>query len=307
MVWQTLTPLTRCDCYNLGGYSLVDKETRRRLVKETGTERTPLNHSIIHQHLDQTLASPLFRRAERQSRFLRFVVYRTLRSDNPLNPDPPIKEFEIGIAVYDRRDDYDPRADPIVRVEASRLRARLREHYEVTPPTEVKIDLPKGGYIPHFTFLETGEAAPAASQTATSDWPSAPTRASALAPGVLGSARSVAVQPFRSLSSDPEHQNFCEGLNDELLHKLAQQKEFRVIAQSTLDRVGAPTAASRYLIEGSVRHAGPQIRVTVHVVDRADGSTKLSNIYSCTIDDIFTAQEQVAEQIAADVAEALIR
>ena len=262
-----------------------------------------LNTTSIHRHLEQTLGAPLFRKAERQARFLRFVVDRTLESDNPLNPDPPIKEFDIGIAVYDRRDDYDPRADPIVRVEAARLRARLREHYELTPPTEVKIDLPKGGYVPHFTFLEI--STPAANGTATT-----PARTAApvsVPPVSIPDDGSLAVQPFRSLSTDPEHQNFCEGLTEELLHRLAQREELRVIAQGALERAGAPAAASRYLLEGSVRHAGSQIRVTVHLVDRADGSTRLSNIYPGTLDDIFEAQEQVAGKIATDVAQALER
>jgi hypothetical protein len=95
--------------------------------------------AAVNHHLDQALSSPLFRKAERQSRFLRFVVDVALQS-----PEATIKEFDIAVAVYDRRPDYDPRTDPIVRVEAARLRARLREYYSVTPPEGVRIDLPKG-------------------------------------------------------------------------------------------------------------------------------------------------------------------
>ena len=112
-----------------------------------------LNTDIVNHHLDQALSSPLFRNAERQSRFLRFVVDAALQS-----PEASIKEFDIRIAVYDRRADYDPRTDPIVRVEAARLRARLREYYEVTPPDRVRIDIPKGRYVPQFVVVEVAPA-----------------------------------------------------------------------------------------------------------------------------------------------------
>jgi serine/threonine-protein kinase len=161
-----------------------------------------LNTAIVNQHLDQALSSPLFRKAERQSRFLRFVVDAAL-----LSPDATIKEFDIGIAVYDRRADYDPRTDPIVRVEAARLRARLREYYEVTPPERVRIDIPKGRYVPHFISVEG-------------------------APAQVASDLSMLVPPFRSLSPDPGDQNFCDGLTEEVLHKLAQVPRLRVITES---------------------------------------------------------------------------
>jgi len=86
---------------------------------------------------------------------LRFVVDAALQS-----PESTIKEFDIAMAVYDRRADYDPRTDPIVRVEAARLRARLREYYEVTPPERVRIDIPKGQYVPQFIAVD-GDPPPA--------------------------------------------------------------------------------------------------------------------------------------------------
>ena len=100
--------------------------------------------------------------------------------------------------MYDRRTDYDPRTDPIVRVEAARLRARLREYYEITPPELVRIDIPKGRYVPLFILVDGGPAQPA-------------------------SDLSILVPPFRSLSPDPGDQNFCDGLTEEVLHKLAQR------------------------------------------------------------------------------------
>jgi adenylate cyclase len=236
-----------------------------------------LNTAIVNHHLDQALSSPLFRNAERQSRFLRFVVDAALYS-----PEATIKEFDIAIAVYDRRPDYDPRTDPIVRVEAARLRARLREYYEVTPPELVRIDIPKGQYIPQFIPVER-ESIQAASDL------------------------SILVPPFRSLSPDPGDQNFCDGLSEEVVHKLAQDHRIRVITQSAaawLEQREKPKP--RYVLEASVRRAGAEIRLTLHLTElTGGGSTQFSNIYQAAINDIFTTQERLAEEIRRDLSAAL--
>jgi TolB-like protein len=236
-----------------------------------------LNTAIVNHHLDQALSSPLFRKAERQSRFLRFVVDAALQF-----PEATIKEFDIGIAVYDRRTDYDPRTDPIVRVEAARLRARLREYYEVTPPQRVRIDIPKGTYVPLFILVDGVPAQPA-------------------------SDLSILVSPFRSLSPDLSDQNFCDGLTEEVLHKLAQNPRLRVITASLapwLEQREGPRA--RYLLEASVRRAGAEIRLTLHLMElTGGGSTYFSNIYQTTVNDIFATQERLAEEIRVDLSAAL--
>ncbi|MGH9663221.1 MAG: tetratricopeptide repeat protein, partial [Bryobacteraceae bacterium] len=76
------------------------------------------------------------------SRFLRFAVTETLASRNER-----LKEYTLGVEVFDRPDSFDPGADPIVRVEARRLRAKLAHYYENEGRHDrLLIDLPKGGY-----------------------------------------------------------------------------------------------------------------------------------------------------------------
>ena len=236
-----------------------------------------LNTAIVNHHLDQALSSPLFRNADRQSRFLRFVVDAALQS-----PEATIKEFDIAIAVYDRRADYDPRTDPIVRVEAARLRARLREYYEVTPPERVRIDIPKGQYVPRFIPVEVGRAK-------------------------VVSDLSILVPPIRSLSPDPDDQNFCDGLTEEVVHKLAQDHRIRVITQSAAAWLEQREKSKpRYVLEASVRRAGAEIRLTLHLMElTGGGSTQFSNIYQATINDIFATQEGLAEEIRRDLSAAL--
>ena len=76
----------------------------------------------VRRQLDRLLASPGFVNAGRMSRFLKFVVEKTLAGEGER-----LKEYVIGVEVFDRGTDYDPRVDAIVRVEAARLRAKLVE------------------------------------------------------------------------------------------------------------------------------------------------------------------------------------
>ena len=233
-----------------------------------------LNTAVVNHHLDQALSSPLFRKAERQSRFLRFVVDVALQS-----PEATIKEFDIAVAVYDRRPDYDPRTDPIVRVEAARLRARLREYYAVTPPERVRIELPKGGYLPLFISVEDP----------------------------LAGDLSILAPPFRCLSPDPRDQTFCDGLTEEVIHRLAKDRRLQVMTQSAaawLEQSGG--RKPRFLLEVGVRRADAEMRLTLHLMEvSGGGSTRLSKIYQSTIDDVFATQERLAEAIRSDIAAAL--
>lgn len=98
----------------------------------------------VRGQLERILASEGFANAERISRFLRFTLESTLNGEQD-----QIKEYVIGREVFDRDDRYDPRIDPIVRVEARRLRVRLAEYYAGPGRGDaIRIELPKGGYIP---------------------------------------------------------------------------------------------------------------------------------------------------------------
>src|SRR6185369_5211121 len=98
------------------------------------------------RQLERVLESSGFSRNERLSRFLRFVVEGHLDSK-----DHELKESVIAIEVFGRRPDFDSRLDPVVRTEASRLRARLNEYYIKEGQADgLVIELPKGGYVPRF-------------------------------------------------------------------------------------------------------------------------------------------------------------
>lgn len=118
----------------------------------------------IRRQLDRLLASRGFANAGRMSRFLKFIVERTLAGEGER-----LKEYVIGVEVFDRDTDYDPRIDAIVRVEAARLRTKLAEYYaDEGRGDAIVLSLPKGGYAPTIR-LERAPAVPSGSARAATD------------------------------------------------------------------------------------------------------------------------------------------
>lgn len=124
------------------------------------------DREAILGQLGRILSSEAFKGSERSRKLLRFVVERT--ADGHADA---IKEYTLGTEVFGRPDTFDPRTDPIVRAEASRLRQRLELYYATEGRSDsLSITLPRGSYIPEFgRQASAGEAAPA--PTARSLWP----------------------------------------------------------------------------------------------------------------------------------------
>lgn len=114
----------------------------------------------IRLQLSRILNSGLFASSRRRQRFLEFVVGETLAGRGER-----LKGYTIGLEVFDRSTTFDPVLDPIVRVEAARLREKLRDYYASQGRYDsIRIDLPKGTYEPRITLRKVDEpiAEPAA-------------------------------------------------------------------------------------------------------------------------------------------------
>jgi Tol biopolymer transport system component len=106
----------------------------------------PVSEQEIRAELARLLASREFAHASRLCSYLTFVVERTLAGDRD-----SLKESVIGTVVYNRAPGYDPKAEPIVRTEARRLRAKLSEHYAgAGRDSRIHISIPTGGYVASF-------------------------------------------------------------------------------------------------------------------------------------------------------------
>jgi tetratricopeptide (TPR) repeat protein/TolB-like protein len=107
----------------------------------------------IRAALERVLASDMFRVSPQLVAFLRFVVEATLGGEGER-----IKGYTIAVEALGRGEDFDPQADPIVRVEAGRLRRALAEYYAGPGATDlVIIDIPRGRYIPTFRYRSAGQ------------------------------------------------------------------------------------------------------------------------------------------------------
>lgn len=113
------------------------------------------HQELVLSALDDVLRSKSFSGSPRLSQFLRHTVEHTLRGELT-----ELKEICIGMAVFGKAASYDPKEEPIVRVEARRLRARLDEYYSLAGKNDpVRIHLPKGGYLATFEEMHATIAA----------------------------------------------------------------------------------------------------------------------------------------------------
>ena len=120
----------------------------------------------ILAHLETVLESPAFAGSRRRQDFLRYVVQETLAGRGAA-----IKETNIAVDVFGRNSDFDAQTASIVRVTAAEVRKRLAQAYDTGLGTDIRIDLPLGGYQPGFHFLPLEEDRPVPSRTAVQEPP----------------------------------------------------------------------------------------------------------------------------------------
>jgi len=126
--------------------------------------------------------------------------------------------------------------------------------------------------------------------------------------------RTIAVLPFVNMSADPEQVYFSDGVAEEILNLLAKLKELRVISRSSAfvhrGEVNIPEVAKAlnvsFVLEGSVRKAGDQVRVTAQLIDARTDTHIWSDTWDGNADDIFAVQDKVAEDVAAQLEVQLI-
>jgi len=250
----------------------------------------------VHQQLHRILKSRIFSRSKELCRFLQFAVEQKLR-----NRSVRLKEYLIGVTVFDRGETFNPGTDPIVRVQARRLRSKLSLYYETEGRADsVVIELPCGGYVPVFRFRTAGASQPS----------HAPVPFNA---ACADSRRSVVVLPFINIGPG-ENERFSDGLTEELTHVLSRDSGLRVMSRTSAFHFKGKTDDIRSigerlgvdaLVEGSVRSDGNRLRVSAGLIDVADGGLLWSEVYERTTDEVFAVQENISEEIAKRIAERL--
>src|SRR6202050_770641 len=250
--------------------------------------------------LDRILASPCFVQSERQQRFLKFIVTETL-----VRHTDRLKGYTIAVEVFDRDVSFDPAIDAIVRVEAARLRAKLREYYEREGATDpVRFELPKGAYVIRMQWR--------GQETTPSPQKSPDSRTHNVGHAVSIDLRpiedrpSLVVLPFANMSSDSEQEYFADGITDGLITELSRLPALFVISRHSsfvykgvskrAEEIGAELGI-RYLLEGSVHRAAERVRITVQLIDAASGAHLWAERYDRELKDIFAVQDDVTQRI----------
>ena len=292
-----------------------------------GNMPADISADSVMAELEKILASPGFATAERLSKFLRYAVTEHLSGQTD-----KLKESLLGIDVFGRKPSYDPRIDAVVRTEAVKLRARLKEYYESEGSEDALIiDLPKGGYVPAFR-VRGKEPKEAPVPAIVTEAPALLVRsrrhkyviATIIALFILTIAvytmtqkppaarvptndvSSIAVLPFADLSPDRDQEYFCDGMTEEIIDSLTKMGGFRVVArtssfafkgkQQDIREIGKKLNVG-YVLEGSVRKDGTRLRVTAQLNGVTDGYHLWSETYERELKDVFTVQDEISRAI----------
>ena len=247
----------------------------------------PVPVTTIRDQLARVVNSPGFVSSARLCRFLTHIVNRTIDGDID-----SLKEFSIAMEVFDRTSKYDSNIDAIVRVEARRLRSKLKAYYEEGPGTAdpVLIGLRPGRYVPVFRWLDSQQPKHREQIAATAS-----------------DRTCVAVLPFVNMSPEPEQDYFCDGITEEITNSLTRLSGLKVIARTSafhfkganidIREVGQHLGAD-LVIEGSVRKAGEQLRITAQAIQAESGHHLWSETFRRELKDVFVIQEEIAQCVA---------
>ena len=244
--------------------------------------------ALVEATLERVLSSAAFRRSQRHRQFLRHIIRAALA-----NEQDQLKEVIIGLEVFGRvLPHYDPRRDPIVRVEAGRLREKLERFYADEGASETfEITIPVGSYMPQFRRRRSAR------------------------PDLR---RSIAILPFNNLSGQQHDAAFAIGLADQLIDTLGQVKAMKVVARVSASKASEKDLSLKalstllgvdHIVEGSIQRSGTRLRCIARL-SRAKGGVQIWSRRFEKDDsiaaDLFAFQDEIADAVLEAVTTSLI-
>jgi TolB-like protein len=304
--------------------------SRQPAIPQSAAAPSPAEISL---QLDRLMASEKLRSSERLCRFLRFVVEKAVAGAGD-----EIKEYSVATIVYGRPSSFDPKTDSIVRVEASRLRSKLREYYEVEGlHDEVVVELPKGAYVPAFTRRSSsvqaidplpepvGQPAPAAVEPPFASGPRRSRLVLAAASTLLSlclvlmwvyrrssntppssDLSAIAVLPFVVLNPGSAASGVSRGLAEDIAHTLSQSRQIRVAGPASAAGVETLPLLRKQLhvgsvLQGTIRQSENRIRLNAQLVSTLDGYHLWSAAYEREYRAAADFQSGLAQTISSEV------
>jgi TolB-like protein len=252
-------------------------------IEETAAVLNGVPAAEIRAQLELILRSRAFIQSHRIRRFLQFVVEESL-----LGQPHRLKEYLIGLEVFDRREAFDPRVDSIVRVEARRLRYKLEEYYRTEGREDsVRVVLRKGSYVPIFEYR------------------SAANTASPLSP-----RRSMEIGLFSLINATAESGAAAEEIQRRLSHVLIKEGCFQVMLKPLSSHGlngesgnghAVPSSSADYVVEGSIEFQEDGFRLLLQLQQSADGSYIWSETADGRLQDL-SCIDQLAQQLVRELA-----
>src|SRR5215510_10608049 len=249
------------------------------------------DQEAIRHQLGRILNSGPFHQSRRRQRFLEYLVTETLagRGDR-------LKAYNVALEVFDRPETFDPTVDPLVRIEAARLRQKLREYYGTDGRDDpIHIDLPKGSYTPQIELRHEGAPRIARRETP-------PTQE------VSSTVPAVAVLPFDDLSADQNLGYLGDGVAEDIITALSRFPDLVVVARGSsfaykgkavdMRQVGKDLGVG-YLVEGSVRKEGDKLRIVSQLIDAKTGEHVWAERFDRSGIDPWTLQDEVTGMIVS--------
>ncbi|MDJ0815665.1 MAG: hypothetical protein QNJ58_05650 [Desulfobacterales bacterium] len=241
----------------------------------------------VTRQLERILSSSDFSGTPQQIAFLKYVVKQTLAG----NADK-IKGYTVATEVFGRKSDFDQSIDPIVSIQANRLRLAMTRYYETAGKNDpVRIDIPKGTYVPTFTEQSPGDRLIAVEHDA-------PFNAMATWPSIL-------VRPLVNLTAHEKTNYLAVGLTAELAHALSHYRELRVLEALHRDKSSPPHNPNiDFVIAGSVSRDPEGVKVRIRLEDAKKGIQIWSGKYQgdLEVSEMISFQEDVAAEVAVRVA-----
>src|SRR6476620_583066 len=251
------------------------------------------DQKAIREQLVRILNSGPFHQSQRRQRFLEYLVNEALAGRGER-----LKAYNVALEVFERPETFDPITDPLVRIEAARLRDKLREYYGTDGQSDpIHIDLPKGTYTPQIEFRH--EDAP---RIARREAP--PTQESS------SSVPAVAVLSFDDLSSDQKLGYLGDGVAEDSITSLSRFPDLVVVARCSsfaykgkavdMRQVGKELGVD-YVVEGSVRKDGDKLRIVSQLIDTKNGEHLWAERFDRSGTNPWALQDEVTGMIVSAI------
>ncbi|MEJ2109432.1 MAG: hypothetical protein P8Z37_05870 [Acidobacteriota bacterium] len=249
-------------------------------------EDSGLSPSSIQKQTERILKSPEFDATDAQRAFLRYVVEKTLSGQAD-----EIKGYAVATEVFGRREDFDQATDPVVSIQANKLRRALERYYLVAGQNDrILIDIPKGTYIP--TFEAQSNLTDAAAST---DYRKFEARAKDSWPSLL-------VHPFDNLSGNSKLDQMTVVVAMEIAAEITNRGGIHVfLKQSESGAAPAFDTAPRFELKGSIsKDLKGFFKVRQFLTDLSTGRQIWAD--TCRVELNIARLMPIAEQIARQVA-----